>query len=424
MVAAGLTAAEARSAGRTLLDAVTAALERGEAVELDGFGTFRRERRRVAKPGNRSAKVVVEVAFFPDTGILDEPPGAEAGEPRETFPDSVAEPEVEPAGGPWPDDIVFAPAHIVAIQPEIVFELPDQEDDPEPVSEPLPLLEFDFPLPDRSDPGPVGVLGRVGAPLAVTPALPSEAADLRRESPPTLEDLASRDEVDFDTHYNLGISYKEMGLIAQAIGEFQRALYEASPDGGDPRYINCCGLLGICHREAFQYASAIDWFRQALDLTPKSDARYLALQYELGLTYEQYGQLEAAMEAYAEVYALDVSFRDIVDRVTRLEGDFISRQERMRKTLPVRIRGIDTAGGPYVEETWVTDVSRRGAGLKTRTAHEPGTVIEVTFTESSRYVLGRVVWCAPTVSDDGTFRMGLTLLTDAELGVGHWPPVR
>ena len=64
---------------------------------------------------------------------------------------------------------------------------------------------------------------------------------------------------DYETHYNLGIAYKEMGLVDEAIGEFQLASKDAA------RAVECCSMLGHCFLEKGMPQLAIKWFRKGLE---------------------------------------------------------------------------------------------------------------------------------------------------------------
>ena len=64
---------------------------------------------------------------------------------------------------------------------------------------------------------------------------------------------------DYDTHFNLGIAYREMGLLDEAIGEFQIAAKEPS------HLVLCCSMLGLCFLDKGLPELAIRWYRRGLD---------------------------------------------------------------------------------------------------------------------------------------------------------------
>ncbi|HEY2121544.1 MAG TPA: tetratricopeptide repeat protein, partial [Candidatus Acidoferrum sp.] len=94
-----------------------------------------------------------------------------------------------------------------------------------------------------------------------------------------LGEMGAEDE-DLETHYNLGIAFREMGLLEEAIGEFQKVA-KANDRGKAFRYaMQCCTLLGLAFMEKGQPAIAAIWYERALQ-TPGIDSESkLALRYD------------------------------------------------------------------------------------------------------------------------------------------------
>jgi tetratricopeptide (TPR) repeat protein len=124
---------------------------------------------------------------------------------------------------------------------------------------------------------------------------------------------------DFETHYQMGLAYREMGLLDQAVEEFQLAAGLCAPGDGTPRYLNCCNLLGHCFIQKGMPRPAAVWFRKGLDAPGHGEDEYQALRYELGAAYEQMGETERAVETFSEVYAMDVSYRGVAERLRELQ---------------------------------------------------------------------------------------------------------
>ena len=121
------------------------------------------------------------------------------------------------------------------------------------------------------------------------------------------------DSEDYDTHYNLGIAYKEMGLIDEAIGEFQLA-------SKDPkRAVECSSMLGLCFLEKGMPQLAIKWYRKGLEMPEISEDEHVGLLYDLGSAYVEVGDTDNAQKAFMEVYASNSNYRDIVSRMKQLE---------------------------------------------------------------------------------------------------------
>jgi tetratricopeptide (TPR) repeat protein len=128
------------------------------------------------------------------------------------------------------------------------------------------------------------------------------------------------DSADYDTHFQTGLAYREMGLLDQAVEEFQTAANLSAPGDGTPRYLQCCNLLGHCFMQKGVPRAAAVWFRKGLDAPGHSEDEYQALRFELGAAYEQMGDTARAIETFSEVYAIDVSYRGVGERLRELQA--------------------------------------------------------------------------------------------------------
>lgn len=118
---------------------------------------------------------------------------------------------------------------------------------------------------------------------------------------------------DFDTRYNLGIAYKEMGLIDEAIGEFQTAARDPE------RLLECCSLLGLCFMEKGMPKQAIQWLKKGIESPGHREEEYQGLRYDLGLAYQQLGELGKAMDAFKDVFGFNANYRSVSDRIKETE---------------------------------------------------------------------------------------------------------
>jgi tetratricopeptide (TPR) repeat protein len=122
------------------------------------------------------------------------------------------------------------------------------------------------------------------------------------------------DSEDYDTHYNLGIAYKEMGLTDEAIGEFQLA-------SKDPkRAVECASMLGLCFLEKGMPQLAIKWYRKGLEMPEINEEEHVGLLYDLGSAYVEVGDTQNAQKAFMEVYGMNTNYRDVVSRIKQLEA--------------------------------------------------------------------------------------------------------
>jgi tetratricopeptide (TPR) repeat protein len=124
---------------------------------------------------------------------------------------------------------------------------------------------------------------------------------------------ANVDEGDFQSHYDLGIAYREMGLLDEAIAEFQKAL-RATDDR-----VKTYEALGQCFIEKRLYPVAITLLSRALSDGKHGDETLIGVLYMLGSACEAVGRHQEARTYYERVYAVDIQFRDVNDRLAAVE---------------------------------------------------------------------------------------------------------
>lgn len=116
------------------------------------------------------------------------------------------------------------------------------------------------------------------------------------------------------SHYDLGVAFMEMGLIDEAISEFQVALR------GGAKPLATLELLGQCFVEKAQYAVAGRVLDRALKLPGVADGDLVGVLYLLGRVDEGTGRPDTALEHYERVVSVDIRFRDTAQRVDRLRA--------------------------------------------------------------------------------------------------------
>ncbi len=117
---------------------------------------------------------------------------------------------------------------------------------------------------------------------------------------------------DSDSHYNLGIAYKEMMLVDDAIREFEVA-------SRDPkRECVCRSMIGMIEIERGNLNEAIDAFLQGLNASIKDPQQETVLCYEIGAAYEAKKMSKEALSYYQKAMRRDPNYRDVQERVRRL----------------------------------------------------------------------------------------------------------
>jgi tetratricopeptide (TPR) repeat protein len=120
-------------------------------------------------------------------------------------------------------------------------------------------------------------------------------------------------EGDSGTHYDLGVAYKEMGLLKDAIGEFELAARDASKE------CMCYNMIGTIHLELGDLELAADAYLKGLSARSKTVEQEMNLYYDLGVIYEMTGNKEEALYYLKKIARRDPGYRDIQEKIAALE---------------------------------------------------------------------------------------------------------
>ena len=130
----------------------------------------------------------------------------------------------------------------------------------------------------------------------VRPVVPAEEQsldDIFEEFKKGVEQQSAKE--DADTHYNLGVAYKEMGLLDDAIGEFIM-----TPEN-EPKFVQSRYMLGLCYMEKGEYQNAIGEIRSALDYADSlgfETENRIEMHYDLGLACQCAGDIASATMSF------------------------------------------------------------------------------------------------------------------------------
>jgi tetratricopeptide (TPR) repeat protein len=184
---------------------------------------------------------------------------------------------------------------------------------------------------ERTDPGTLAVDDRIFDLAASLDALDELEQATRSSRPPS--SLRNVDELDVDqvfakfkegvraqisesdssTHYDLGVAYKEMGLLPDAIGEFRIA-------AKDTRFeCTCNAMIGMIELELGQLDAAAESYIRALGAPQKTIDQEMSVYYDLGIIYEMKKSNSEALYYFQKIARRDPGYRDIRDRIDALE---------------------------------------------------------------------------------------------------------
>lgn len=124
------------------------------------------------------------------------------------------------------------------------------------------------------------------------------------------------DAEDFETHYDLGIAYKEMGLLSEAVDEFN--LSSKSPE----RVVDSLIMSAECHKMLGDIENAILQLETLMDKFPDELEKTVWARYDLAELYEQAGNSQKAYTLYLKVFNIDVNIKDVAKKVANLKKNF------------------------------------------------------------------------------------------------------
>jgi tetratricopeptide (TPR) repeat protein len=146
-------------------------------------------------------------------------------------------------------------------------------------------------------------------------ALSDILSELREETSEEAEP-----EEDPETHYNLGIAFKEMGLLDEAIGELQKVCHAVDRGAPFSQPIQALTWLAQCLVDKGAPEAAVRWYQKALQLPGLDSGSRCSIYYDLASAYQASGDDKAALTNFMEVYGSNIDFRDVASRIKALKA--------------------------------------------------------------------------------------------------------
>ena len=122
-------------------------------------------------------------------------------------------------------------------------------------------------------------------------------------------------ENDSATHYDLGVAYKEMGLVPDALHEFELAARDPQ------RECNCYAMIGMVYLEQGQLDRAVESYVRALRAAEKTVEQEMNVYYDLGTVYEMKGKTQDALYYFQKIARRDPGYRDVSERLSALKPE-------------------------------------------------------------------------------------------------------
>ncbi len=177
--------------------------------------------------------------------------------------------------------------------------------------EPTPATPLEFP---KLDGGLRGSSGLEDISFALSDVFSEFKRDMEKSASPS----AASDDV--ETHYNLGVAFREMGLMDEAIGEMQKVCQAVERGHPFPQVLQAFTWLADCFVQKGVPEAAIRWYERALKFPSIDNEAAVAIHYELGCAYEMASNKTAALGHFLEVYGNNIDYRDVAVRIKALKS--------------------------------------------------------------------------------------------------------
>ena len=118
---------------------------------------------------------------------------------------------------------------------------------------------------------------------------------------------------DAQSHYDLGVAYREMGLLDDALREFEVAGRDAK------RACVCYSMIGMLQIERGNLNEGIDALVRGLQSPDRTKDQEATLNYEIASAYEAKKMVKQAVDYFQRAARAIPSFRDTAERLRRLQ---------------------------------------------------------------------------------------------------------
>ena len=135
-----------------------------------------------------------------------------------------------------------------------------------------------------------------------------------------LEEEVIAGDDDPETHYNLGVAFREMGLLDEAIAELQKVCSSIDRGKAFSQPVQTYTWLAQCFIDKGVPEAAIRWYEKALSIPGLDEEARIAINYELGSACETAMDKPAALRYFTGVYGTNIDYRDVAERIQALKS--------------------------------------------------------------------------------------------------------
>ncbi len=124
----------------------------------------------------------------------------------------------------------------------------------------------------------------------------------------TIRTVQDKNPEEIESEYDLGIAYREMGMLSKAVMAFENA------SQGKSRFKDAITMLATCHRELGSIQNAFSSLEKGLSRSTSDQSAAITFKYELALLYDEERNLEKASHFYDAVFEIDPAYREVAKK--------------------------------------------------------------------------------------------------------------
>jgi tetratricopeptide (TPR) repeat protein len=188
----------------------------------------------------------------------------------------------------------------------------------------VPAIATGTPVPTATaptmsyGPAPVRPLGAGAQAMHASGSV--DLSEMFGELKQELEEEVVAGDDDPETHYNLGVAFREMGLLDEAIAELQKVCTAIDRGKAFTQPVQTYTWLAQCFIDKGVPEAAIRWYEKALSIPGLDEEVRLAINYELGSACETAQDKPAALRYFTNVYGANIDYRDVAERIQALKS--------------------------------------------------------------------------------------------------------
>ena len=114
---------------------------------------------------------------------------------------------------------------------------------------------------------------------------------------------------DYEAHFDLGITYKEMGLIEEAMDAFKKSMK------GERWTLKSTEMIGKCLEILEDYEKAERIYKKVLESKKYNEDETISFAYSLGDIFARQKEYKKALKEYKKVLRIDPEFQGVKERI-------------------------------------------------------------------------------------------------------------